>query len=112
MKPSNVINLNKTLAHQQLIVLLQNAHAGELAAACAYWGHSHSLFVRNKKEKSELLKIYQDELHHRKELKKMLAQLGAQPRAARELLMATIGSVIGFLCLCGGWFIPMYDAGK
>ncbi len=104
--------LSPTDAKSLLIRLLQNAHAGERAAANAYWGHGHSLFVTNTIEKQEIKKIYLDELHHRARLKEMLTELGATPRLTREILMYAIGSVICVLCLFGGWFIPMYGAGK
>lgn len=99
-------------AKRQLIVLLQNAHAGERAAANAYYGHAKSFFVRDPKEKKEIFNIYQDELHHRARLKEMLRSLGAVPRPLREFGMFCVGLTIGTLCLFGGWFIPMYGAGR
>jgi hypothetical protein len=99
-------------AKNLLIHILQNAHAGEKAAANAYWGHANSPFVRDQKEKEEILKIYDDELHHRIRLKFMLDQLGGKPRLGREIIMYLIGATIAFLCIFGGWFIPMYGAGK
>lgn len=104
--------LNPAEAKSQLITLLQNAHAGERAAANAYWGHGHSLFVTDSIERKEIEKIYFEELHHRARLREMLTELGAAPRLSREILMYCIGSVICILCLFGGWFIPMYGAGK
>lgn len=104
--------LSQTDAQKQFIYLLQNAHAGEKAAANAYWGHSHSLFLWNRKERQELKTIYLEELHHRSRLRQMLAELGAKPRLSREILMYCIGATICVLCLFGGWYIPMYGAGK
>ncbi len=104
--------LNPIEAKLTLIKLLQSAHAGEKAAANAYYGHAQSLFVKSEKEKKEILDIYKDELHHRKRLGEMLIELKASPKPLKEFLMYTVGFVIGFLCLFGGWFIPMYGAGK
>jgi len=91
---------------------LQDAHAGELAAAYAYTGHGLSLFVQGKKEKQEILKIRDEELHHRMRIREMMIEVGTTPRGTRELLMGVLGLSIGFLCLFGGWFIPMYGAGR
>lgn len=112
MKQIEYFSLSKIEAKKKLIKLFQNAHAGEKAAANAYYGHGISLFVTDKVEKKEIFEIYQDELHHRKRLYEMLEELGAKPRFFREMLMFSIGFVIGTLCLFGGWFIPMYGAGK
>ena len=101
---------NKAL--EALIRLLQNAHAGEKAAANAYWGHARSLFVWSKKERSQITKIYEDELHHRKRLFEFLQSLNAQPRLLREIGMWCIGATIALLSIFGTWFIPMYGAGQ
>jgi hypothetical protein len=106
------MKMTKVEAQAKLIYVLQNAHAGELAAAYAYTGHGKSLFIKNKIEKLEILKIRDEELHHRLRLREMLTELGSGPRMSREWLMAIIGRVIGILCHLGGWFVPMYGAGK
>ena len=93
-----------------LIRILQNAHAGELAAAYAYRGHWRSL--RRAAERAEVARIESAEWHHRNEVFEHLCSLGAAPRPRRELLMGTIGGFFGFLCLVGGWFAPMYAAGR
>lgn len=104
--------LNSIEAKRRLVKLLQNAHAGEKAAANAYYGHAYSPFVKNSKEKEEILGIYKDEIHHRKRLGEMLLDLNSSPAILKEIIMYTVGFIIGFLCLFGGWFIPMYGAGK
>ncbi|MCC6137146.1 MAG: ferritin-like domain-containing protein [Bdellovibrionaceae bacterium] len=109
---SFVNRLSKEEALQHLICLLQNAHAGERAAANAYYGHALSVFVRDPAEKKEIFDIYKEELHHRARLHSMLTTLNAAPRLTREWGMFCVGFVIGTLCLIGGWFIPMYGAGK
>ena len=93
-----------------LIRILQNAHAGELAAAYAYRGHWRS--VRRPAERMEIARIEGAEWHHRNEVFEHLAALGAAPRPGRELLMGAIGRFFGALCLVGGWFAPMYAAGR
>jgi hypothetical protein len=102
----------------KLIYLLQNAHAGEKAAAYAYNGHARSL--RIPAEVSELQKIEAEEWDHRQRLFKMLVELGSGPRQTREMLMSMVGKTISFLCVLGGylnifnfgWFMGMYGAGK
>jgi len=42
----------------------------------------------------------------------MLSTLGARPRRPRELLMAATGRFFGLLCHVGGFFGPMYAAGR
>lgn len=103
--------VSRELAEKKLIQALQNAHAGEKAAANAYWGHATSVFV-SKSEKQEILKILDEELHHRQRIREMLKDLKAAPRKPREILFFSIGASIAFLCWFGGWFIPMYGAGK
>ena len=102
---------NSTAAKKALIRLLQNAHAGEKAAANAYYGHAHSLFITDAQEKLEILKIYAEELHHRQRLKELLNQLDSKPRLSREILMWLIGAFIAMFSYFGTWFIPMYGAG-
>ena len=93
-----------------LVRILQNAHAGELAAAYAYRGHWRSL--RRPAERMEVARIESAEWHHRNEVFEHLAALGAAPRPRRELLMGAVGGFFGFLCHVGGWFAPMYAAGR
>lgn len=97
-------------AERALIALLQLAHSGELAASLAYDGHWRS--VSDPAEKREIQKIEQEELDHRADVRKMLDGLGASPDLARERKMKLIGRTIGLLCRIGGWFIPMYGAGR
>jgi demethoxyubiquinone hydroxylase (CLK1/Coq7/Cat5 family) len=94
----------------RLIELLQNAHAGELAAYHAYDGHMKS--VRDAEEKAEILKIRDEEWVHRECVAVLLRELDAAPRPRRELMMKCIGLTIGLLCRIGGWLIPMHGAGK
>lgn len=101
----------------KLIRLLQDAHAGERAAAFAYRGHSQSV---KGQEALEIAKIEKEEWAHREELANMLQQLGAGPRPGRELLMILVGLTILVLCRLGGWlnvfnfgwYFSMYGAGK
>lgn len=94
----------------RLVRLLQNAHAGERAAAFAYQGHSRS--VNAAEEKREIAQIEADEWRHRAELGHMLSELRVRPRWLREVWMMCVGTFISLFCRVGGWFIPMYGAGK
>jgi demethoxyubiquinone hydroxylase (CLK1/Coq7/Cat5 family) len=100
----------KQEARKNLIRILQNAHAGELAAAYAYRGHWNSL--KESAEKKQIEKIENEEWVHRKNVYKWLTELGAQPRKLREAIFWTIGRILGVLCFVSGWFFPMYFAGR
>jgi demethoxyubiquinone hydroxylase (CLK1/Coq7/Cat5 family) len=95
----------------QLVRILQDAHAGELAAAYAYRAHARSL-RRRPAERSEVSCIEAAEWHHRRLVGELLADMGARPRRRRELLMGATGRVFGSLCFVTGWFGPMYAAGR
>lgn len=97
-------------AKKALIAVLQNAYSGEYAASLAYDGHAQS--VRDAREKAEIREILNQELEHRAFVGKMLAELGSGPDPRKEKIMAFVGSTISMLCRLGGWFIPMYGAGK
>lgn len=97
-------------ARTKLIRILQNAHAGELAAAFAYRGHWKSL--KNSAEKEEIKKIEAEEWRHRENVRKWLDKLGAKPNRLREKIFWTIGRSLGLTCYVSGWFLPMYFAGR
>lgn len=97
-------------ARKNLVRILQNAHAGELAAAYAYRGHWKS--VRNESEKEQIRKIEAEEWEHRECVRKWLEELGAAPRRIREGVFWTIGRTLGLACFASGWFLPMYFAGR
>ena len=98
-------------ARENLIRILQNAHAGELAAAFAYRGHWMSL-KKNAVEREHIRKIEAEEWKHRENVARWLERLGAKPNKIREKIFWTIGKTIGAACLVSGWFIPMYFAGR
>ncbi len=95
---------------QDLIRILRNAHAGELAAAYAYRGHWKS--VRNKQQKASIKKIEQEEWEHRECVFKWLELLDSEPLKSRELIFGLIGRTLGIFCYVSGWFLPMYFAGR
>jgi demethoxyubiquinone hydroxylase (CLK1/Coq7/Cat5 family) len=97
-------------AKSSLIRILQNAHAGELAAAYAYRGHWKSL--RESSEKTEIKKIEEEEWQHRRNIDRWLAFFEAKPRPIREAAFWTIGRTLGVGCYVSGWFMPMYFAGR
>lgn len=94
-----------------LVTILQNAHAGELAAAYAYRGHWRSL-RRRPSDRTEVRRIEGAEWHHRAMVADLLRELGVRPRFGRELLMGAIGRFFGALCFVSGYFGPMYAAGR
>jgi rubrerythrin len=93
-----------------LIRQLQGAYSGELAAVRAYRGHWKS--VRDPEERARIRQIEEEEAHHRQLVGELLRQLNAKPNRLREAIFFCIGHTIAFLCRIGGWFIPMYGAGR
>lgn len=104
------IDLRASTARAHLVFLLQLAYSGELGAARAYAGHADSL--SDPTERAEVRKIFRDEIRHRRCLRRMLASLGAAPEPRRESKMNLVGKSISFFCHVGGWFFPMYGAGR
>jgi len=104
------VSENGNSPKEKLIALLKMAYSGELGAIFAYQGHQKS--VSDPMEKQEILKIELEELEHRNRVGEMLAILGSAPDPKLELQNHCIGKTIGLLCRIGGWFIPMYGAGK
>ena len=97
-------------ARRRLVVLLRRAYSGELAAALAYAGHWRSL--RDPQQRSAVRRIQAEELAHRARIHEMLTALGARPSRLLELRMRLTGLAIAALCFVGGWYIPMYGAGR
>jgi len=93
-----------------LVAILQGAHSGELAACFAYQGHAAA--VTDPEEIWEIRAIEFEEWEHRECVGRMLAALGSAPRADLERRLTLVGKTIGLLCHLGGWFIPMYGAGR
>lgn len=105
MKPSS--------ARAELITLLQMAYSGERAAAYAYLGHRRSLRRPERADDREMLRlVLVDEIRHRRAVRSMLRGLGTGPDTRRERKMRRIGVTIGAFCQIGGWYAPMYGAGK
>ena len=103
-------NIRMNNARDNLIRILQNAHAGECAAAYAYRGHWKSL--RESQEKERIKEIEVEEWDHRRRVGEWLAKLEAKPNAVREKIFWTIGNILGPSCYVSGWFMPMYFAGR
>ncbi len=97
-------------ARAKLIHQLQCAYSGELAAGYAYRGHWHS--VRDAGERERIRQIEAEEWHHRRLVGGLLAQLCARPIRSREAIFWIIGRSIAALCHLGGWFFPIYGAGR
>jgi hypothetical protein len=108
--PTHVDSETQARERAALIALLKLAYSGELAAAHAYEGHWKS--VRSAEERVRLKSIESEEWQHRAWVGEMLADLGEAPDPDREIRMAKVGRLIGFLCHVGGWLLPMYGAGR
>ncbi len=94
-----------------LIHVLRSACSGELAAVHAYRGHWKSL-PATAPERERIRIIEAEEGHHRELVIGLLSELGAKPSRRRDALFFCIGKTISFLCQIGGWFVPMYGAGR
>ncbi|MCU1500446.1 MAG: ferritin-like protein [Acidimicrobiales bacterium] len=104
---------NEALDRALFVAILQAAYSGELAAAYAYRGHWRSLWRSRRAEtKAGIRAIEAEEWHHRRQVGAILAELGEGPQRWREVLMGTIGRFFGTLCFVGGWFGPLYAAGR
>ena len=97
-------------ARRRLVHFLQLAHGGELGAAIAY--ESHARIARTTPERDRILEIRAEEIDHRERVGRMLTQLGERPDPAIERNMARIGRAIAAFWRIGGWFLPMYGAGR
>jgi rubrerythrin len=94
----------------RLVLLLQLAYSGEMAAGFAYRGHWHS--VSDPQEREHIRSIEEEEWHHRQLVGEMLRALGYSPDRAREIRAWLIGRTLQVLCHVSGWLAPMYGAGK
>jgi len=103
-------NPTPSSSREALVRLLQSAYSGELAAGHAYRGHAAS--VSDPEEEKQIRKIEDEEWVHRRQVGEMLAALGSAPDPARERKLLRIGKTIAFLCRIGGWYVPMYGAGR
>lgn len=97
-------------AGRRLLHFLRLAHAGELGAAVAY--ESHARIARNTPERDRILEIRAEEIDHRERVGRILARLGERPDSSIERSMERIGRAIAAFCRIGGWFLPMYGAGR
>lgn len=93
-----------------LVRRLRLAHSGELAAARAYAGHWRS--VRDPGQRSAIQRILREEMAHRACVGGMLRSLGSPPGRVRDTAMWLVGTAIAASCFVGGWYIPMYGAGR
>jgi rubrerythrin len=95
---------------RELVRQLQRACSGELAAGYAYRGHAQSLPKGPDRDRIQEIEV--EEWHHRTLVLNLLRELDASPARTREFVFWCIGRAIGVLCHFGGWFIPMYGAGR
>ena len=97
-------------ARAKLVRQLQGAYSGELAAGYAYRGHWKS--IREGPDRTRIQQIEAEEWHHRELVGGMLRALGGKPSPIREVIFWCIGRFIAAFCHVGGWFAPMYGAGR
>lgn len=95
---------------EALVRGLRHAYSGERAAARAYAGHWRS--VRDADQRRHIQRIMDEELAHRRRVGEMLRELGGAPGRLRDSWMAVVGTMIAASCFIGGWYVPMYGAGR
>jgi hypothetical protein len=108
--PALALEAPSAFARAQLSFLLQLAYSGERGAARAYLGHAASL--RDPRERAGVRRILRDEVGHRLALRRMMAELGCAPDRRRERKLDRVGKAISLFCRLGGYFFPMYGAGR
>ena len=105
--------MTPSAARCELVTLLQMAYSGERAAAYAYLGHRRSLSrPKRADDRAMLERVLIDEIRHRRAVRRLLHKLGATADPKRERKMRRIGLSIGAFCRVGGWYAPMYGAGR
>src|ERR1700674_5966513 len=93
---------------KEFIKMLQQAHAGELAAYYAYEGHWRSL--KDQKQRDAIKSIQKDELDHIRYLKTLLDVYDAQPSRIRDFIFTMVGKSASLMCYIAGWYFPMSGA--
>jgi len=110
MRDDELTTIPRVDARAKLIRQLQGAYSGELGAGHAYAGHWRS--VRDAAEREHIRVIEEEEWHHRELIAGLLRELDARPSRLREVIFYCIGKSIAAFCHVGGWFAPMYGAGR
>jgi hypothetical protein len=100
-------------ARDALVRRLRAAYSGELGAARGYAGHWRSLHGRRQADqRADIQRIQREELEHRAHVGRILAELGHRPGRVRDAVFWCIGTAIAASCFVGGWYWPMYGAGR
>ena len=102
-------------AMEAVVRRLRMAYAGELGAARAYAGHWRSIRRRrpgSQEQRQAIRRIQAEEMDHRAQVGAMLRALGHEPRRLRDAAFWCIGTAIAGSCFAGGWYAPMYGAGR
>jgi rubrerythrin len=95
---------------EHLILILQRAYSGELAAALAYRGHWKS--VKDNSERERIRAIEQEEWIHRQRVGEMLGSLDSSAARLKEIKLWITGRTVGLSCHLIGRFLPMFFAGR
>lgn len=106
---------SEALALDALLRRLRMAYAGELGAARAYAGHWRSIRAGRpggRGQRASIRRIQAEEMDHRAQVGAMLLALGHPPGRLRDAVFWCIGTAIAGSCFVGGWWLPMYGAGR
>lgn len=95
--------------NDELIRMLQNAHAGELGAFHAYAGHIRA--TKDVVERNKLIEIQAEELRHINDCKRLLNYYGYPTNKLKDSIMQFIGKTLGLTCFISGRRLAAWGAG-
>ena len=102
-------NVVLDIYNDELIRMLQNAHAGEVGAFHAYAGHIRA--TKDVAERNQLIKIQSEELAHIRDCKRLLDHYGYPTNHLKDSIMKLIGQTLGLLCFVSGRRLAAWGAG-
>lgn len=102
-------NVVLDIYNDELIRMLQDAHAGELGAFHAYAGHIRA--TKDVEERNKLIQIQADELRHINDCKRLLNHYGYPTNKLKDSIMIFIGKTLGLACFISGRKLAAWGAG-
>jgi len=102
--------VDRAHAKAELIRGLQLAHSGEWGAIRAYLGHRKAL--QHGPDREMIRTILVDEIRHRRWIGETLARFGSAPDPRAQRKLNRVGCLIAAFCRIGGYYAPMYGAGR
>jgi demethoxyubiquinone hydroxylase (CLK1/Coq7/Cat5 family) len=104
-----VKNVVLDIYNDELIRMLQNAHAGEIGAFHAYAGHIRA--TTDVAERNKLIEIQAEELRHINDCKRLLNHYGYPTNQLKDSIMKLVGQSLGLACFISGRRLAAWGAG-